>query len=307
MSNVGQPIVAVVVPTRDRPEMLRRTIDAILGQDYGGPIKVVVVFDQTSPDHTLERTSDARSVRVCANAATPGLPGGRNTGIAHTKEAEYIAFCDDDDVWLAGKLTRQIGIMILRPEVRLTTTGIVIDFEGELSERPSPAGELTVESLVRNRTTEAHPSTFVFRRDALDEVGPVDEAIPGGYSEDYDFLLRIAKSGRIVCLPEPLVTIRWGRTSFFSTRWKAIVDAQRYLMNKHPEFTSDRRAEARMRGQVAFALAALGERRQAGLEVAKVIRRWPLEKRWPVAAVVSTGLVPARTALYLAHRFGRGI
>lgn len=301
------PPVAVVIPTHDRPELLRRAIDAVLDQDYDGRIDVVVVFDRAEPDPSLERTSDTRSVSVTRNVRTPGLPGGRNTGIARRGEAEYVAFCDDDDMWLPGKLARQVSHMEANPDVALCTTGIVIDFEGEESPRPSPVSELTVESLVHDRTTEAHPSTFLFRASALDQIGDVDEIIPGGYSEDYDYLLRTTKAGRIACLAEPLVSIRWGRTSYFATRWRIIVDAQRYLMDKHPEFQAHRRAEARIRGQVALALAALGERREAFREIGSVIRRWPFEKRWPVAALVSARVVSADRALELAHRFGRGI
>lgn len=307
MTNRSLPDVAVVVPTHDRPEMLRRALDAILAQDYDGSIDVVVVFDRTEPDESLVSDTPGRTVRVIRNVRSPGLPGGRNSGIAACTEADFVAFCDDDDVWMPGKLAAQIDAMVDRPDVWLTTTGIVIDFDGERTDRPSPAPELTVASLVRDRTTEAHPSTFVFRRDALDSVGDVDEVIPGGYSEDYDFLLRVAKGGRIVCLTEPLAVIRWGRTSYFATRWRTIVDAQRYLLDKHPEFADDRRAEARIRGQIAFALAALGERRAAFREIGRTAARWPLEKRWPVAAAVSLKLVSADRALELAHRFGRGI
>ena len=303
----ASPPVSVVLPTHDRPELLRRAIDAILGQDYPGRIKIIVVFDRAVPDETLIRSDASRSVIVVANDRTPGLPGGRNTGIALTEDAEFVAFCDDDDMWLPGKLQTQVDHMVAHPDVSLATTGIIIDFDGEMNERPSPVDELTVESLVHDRTTEAHPSTFLFRRSALVAVGPVDEQIPGGYSEDYDFLLRIARAGRISCLRQPLVSIRWGRTSYFATRWQMIVDAQRYLIAKHPEFADHRRAEARLRGQIAFALAALGQRRAAFGEIGRVIRRWPLEKRWPVAAVVALKVVSADRALEYAHKIGRGI
>lgn len=301
------PTVAVVIPTHQRPELLRRAIDAVVNQDYDGPIDVIVVFDRAEPDESLVRSDADRTVRVTRNARTPGLPGGRNTGIALGSDATYLAFCDDDDMWLPGKLRAQVAHLEANPDVALVTTGIVIDFEGEDSPRSSPTAELTVESLVHDRTTEAHPSTFVFRVSALKEIGEVDEIIPGGYSEDYDFLLRTAKVGRIACLTEPMVSIRWGRTSYFATRWRTIVDAQRYLMDKHPEFRQHRRAEARIRGQVALALAALGERREAFREIGAVIARWPLEKRWPVATAVAARVVSADRALELAHRFGRGI
>lgn len=307
MIDSPSPSVAVVVPTHDRPEMLRRAIEAIVDQDYSGTIDVIVVFDRTDPDEALVSDAPGRTVRVIRNTRAPGLPGGRNSGISACPGADFVAFCDDDDVWMPGKLSAQIDAMRDRADVSLTTTGIVIDFDGEHSDRPSPVDELTVASLVRDRTTEAHPSTFVFRRSALDSVGDVDETIPGGYSEDYDYLLRVAKGGRIVCLTDPLVVIRWGRTSYFATRWRTIVDAQRYLIAKHPEFATDRRAEARIRGQIAFALAALGERRAAFGEIGKTITRWPLEKRWPVAVLVALKIVSPDRALEFAHRFGRGI
>lgn len=307
MSSTPHPAVSVVVATHNRPELLVRAIDAILEQDYPGQVDVIIVFDRAEPDPSLARNEAARSVRVIANSRTPGLPGARNSGLEECADVQYVAFCDDDDVWLSGKLSAQVAHMESHPDVVLCTTGIVIDFEGEESERPSPSTALTVESLVRDRTTEAHPSTFLFRRSVFDVVGPVDENIPGGYSEDYDLLLRVAKAGPIECLRAPYVSIRWGRTSYFATRWQMIVDAQRYLMTKHPEFRRDRRAEARIRGQVAFALAALGKRREAWREIATVLRRWPLEKRWPVAGAVAIGLVSADRALELAHRAGRGI
>jgi glycosyltransferase involved in cell wall biosynthesis len=304
----SRPTIAVIVPTRDRPEMLRRALDAILSQAYPGVVRVLVVFDQTEPDDALASDDPLRTVRVLRNTRVAGLPGARNSGIAACgADAEFVAFCDDDDIWLPGKLAAQVDHLVQAPDVGLCTTGILIDFDGNLSSRPSPVTELSVDRLLRDRTTEAHPSTFLFRRTALDAVGLVDEQIPGGYSEDYDFLLRVAKFGRISCLRQPLVRVRWGRTSYFAARWQTIVDAQRYLLAKHPEFESDRRAVARIRGQISFALAALGERRLAVREIGRVIRYWPLEKRWAVAGLVALKLLSADRALAIAHRAGRGI
>lgn len=300
------PSVSVVIATRNRPELLRRAIDAIVGQDYAGNVDVLVVFDQTEPDETLSSIGPDRSVAITQNSRTPGLPGGRNTGITQAA-GDFIAFCDDDDEWLPGKLVAQIDYLQSHPTVDFCTTGIVIDFEGERTNRPSQVDQLTVEALVHDRLTEAHPSSFVFRRELIHKIGLVDEVIPGGYSEDYDFLLRAAKVAPIGCIRTPYVSIRWGRTSYFATRWLTIVDAQRYLMAHHPEFAKYRKADARMSGQIAFALAALGRRKEALRTIGHVIRRWPLEKRWPVAAAVTLRMVSAERALEWAHKTGRGI
>jgi len=301
------PAVMVVVPTHDRPELLRETIASIIEQDYPGDVEIVVVFDRSTPDLSLERRTETRAVRVVENTRSAGLPGARNTGIALCGAAEFVAFCDDDDIWLPGKLVAQVRHLQDHPYVVLCTTGIVIDYDGILSNRPSPSDELTALSLVHNRTTEAHPSTFVFRQAALALVGDVDEKIPGGYSEDYDLLLRTAAQGKIACLVQPLARVRWGRTSYFANRWRMIVDAQRYLIGKHPAFTQHPRAEARLRGQIAFALAALGDREGALREAWRVVKLFPFERRWPVAILVALRFVSAQRALELAHRTGRGI
>jgi glycosyltransferase involved in cell wall biosynthesis len=306
MSESQLPSVSVVIATRNRPELLRKALDAIVTQAYAGQVDVVIAFDGTEPETELEMTSANRSVRVMNNQRTQGLPGGRNTGITSTT-GEFIAFCDDDDEWLPGKLQAQVDFLQSHPAAQFCTTGVVINFEGEMSERPSPVSELTVEMLVHDRTTEAHPSCFLFRRSLLDHIGLVDEVIPGGYSEDYDFLLKAARVAPVACIAKPFVMVRWGRTSYFTTRWRTIVDAQRYLMSQHPEFAQHRKAEARINGQIAFALAALGERREAISTIGRVIRRWPLEKRWPIAAAVTCRLLTADRALELAHKAGRGI
>ncbi|HEX5740084.1 MAG TPA: glycosyltransferase, partial [Pilimelia sp.] len=72
------PPVSVVVPTRDRPAMLRAAVSAALAQEYPGAVEVVVVHDQSPPDTGLAGGDGHRRVRVVANTRTPGLAGARN-------------------------------------------------------------------------------------------------------------------------------------------------------------------------------------------------------------------------------------
>ena len=41
------------------------------------------------------------------NERTPGLAGGRNSGIL-AGSGELVAFCDDDDEWLPTKVEKQV-------------------------------------------------------------------------------------------------------------------------------------------------------------------------------------------------------
>ncbi len=102
------PTVGVVVPTRDRPELLRRALTAIWDQDYPCLVDVVVVFDGEEPDESLGREAPGRRIRVTTNARTPGLAGARNSGI-DTLSTELAAFCDDDELWSFGKLSTQVA------------------------------------------------------------------------------------------------------------------------------------------------------------------------------------------------------
>jgi glycosyltransferase involved in cell wall biosynthesis len=299
------PAVDVVIATRDRPEMLRAAVDSVLGQDYPGPITCVVVFDRTEPDPSLELTDGDRRVVVVRNHRTPGLAGARNAGILHGS-GDLVAFLDDDDLWAPEKVRRQVGALT-RTGADTSLTGIVIRYADHETIRVPVPGDLTLEQLVRRRVVEAHPSSVMVRRASLlGPIGLVDEEIPGSFGEDYDWLLRAARAGRFAVVADPLVTVRWG-ASMFSQRWQTIIEALDYLLRKHPEFAQDRKALARLRGQRAFALAALGRSREALDAAWRTFRTAPTERRAYVATVVALRLLSARRVMDLAHRHGRGI
>ena len=52
-----------------------------------------------------------------------------------------------------------------------------------------------VQRLLADRIMELHPSAMLYRRASLQQVGGWDETLPGGYAEDYDLLLRLARQG----------------------------------------------------------------------------------------------------------------
>lgn len=301
-----RPKVSVVVATHNRPELLRVAVDAILGQDYDGDIELVIVFDRSEPDHGLEQLSSAgRSVRVITNERSPGLAGARNSGIAATT-GELVAFCDDDDEWMRGKVSAQVRS--LTGSAALTSvTGIRVVYADHETVRVPKAASLTLEELARRRVMEAHPSTVMVRRDALlGPIGLVDEEIPGSYGEDFDWILRAARAGAIATVESDLVRVRWGQ-SLFSRNWQIIVDAIDYLIAKHPELRDSRPGLARLTGRRAFAKAAMGRRREALADAWATFRLTWRERRAYVAAAVALRLVSAERLMSIAHKRGHGI
>ncbi len=304
----GRTSVAVVVPTHDRPELLRATLRSVLEQDVDDDLEVVVVFDRQDPDPTLESLgSPGRRVRVVANDRTPGLAGARNTGILATGAA-WIAFCDDDDTWLSGKLRAQLERARLHPDSTMVTTAISVVFDG--AEHPRRAGTEVVRhaDLVRSRMAMLHSSTFLVRREALlGSLGLVDEAIPGSQNEDWDLLLRATRLSPVQHVDEPLVRVLWGRSSHFSRQWQTRVESLEWMLRRHPEIADDARGAARVYGQLAFGSAALGRRRQALRWAGRAVRRRRSEPRAVLALAVASGAVSAERVMSTLHRRGRGL
>ncbi len=300
------PTVSVIVPTRERPELLRRALISILGQRYEGAMEVLVVFDQEEPVDPGMTTSDRQTIRLMTNERTAGLAGARNTGILNAT-GDLVAFCDDDDEWLPEKLSVQVPALASAGSV-VGASGVEVVFEGRRTSRIPPVERVTMQMLLRSRMTELHPSTFIARRkELIEQDGLVDEQLHGSYGEDYDWLLRAARRHPITAVRQPLARVYWHRSSFFSQRWRMIVEALSYLLDRYPEFERDRVGLARIQGQIAFASAAAGERPAARRWARRALRSNWRERRAYLAFVVSVRLMSAETVLRLAHKTGRGI
>ena len=88
------------------------------------------------------------------------------------------------------------------PEADACLGGVVVHYEGRTFDRIPDSDRLDFEDLLRSRVFAAHPSTLLVRRHAmLAKIGLVDEEIPGSYGEDYDWLLRAARSAPVASSP----------------------------------------------------------------------------------------------------------
>ncbi|GAA2211297.1 hypothetical protein GCM10009850_067560 [Nonomuraea monospora] len=290
------PSVGVVIPTRgDRPALLRQAVDAVLRQDYPGELHVVVVADGRSP-HDVTGVP----VRVLPNTLTPGLPGARNTGIAAC-DTDLIAFCDDDDLWLPGKLATQVRALT-EAGGEFASCAIEVEHGRRRVTRLAGTTSVTAADLVRSRMMMVHSSTFLFSRGLL---WP-DESAPGGQNEDWDLALRAAKRRPLVHVDQPLVLVRWAG-SHYAVRWTDRIAGLEWMLARHPELAADPRGAARIRGQLAFCHAALGERRAALRWALRALGARVLEPRVPIALAVAAGVVTAPTVVAALQQRGHGI
>jgi len=300
MPDTPRPMITAVVATRDRLAMLRTAVNAIVAQDYAGVVQTIVVIDGGATPEGLASDDARRPIRVMTNQRKQGLPGARNTGIL-ASDGEFIAFCDDDDVWQPGKLEAQVSLLESRPDVLLVVTGMTVVWNERRIERVYPSTTLTLEDFV------AHPSSFLWRREAFDLVGLVDEELPGAMGEDRDLLIRVARYSDIGNVTSSFVDVHWHPGTFFMDKWATVVEAIDYFLDKHPELVASPRGHSRFLGRRAFALAACGDRAGALASAMRSLRLWPGDRRAWTALVVASGLVSAERAQRLANSRGRGI
>jgi glycosyltransferase involved in cell wall biosynthesis len=301
------PSVTAVIATRDRPELLRKALRAVFAQDYSGSIDAVVVYDQSPPDPQLSVDFAEYPLTIIENTHTPGLAGARNSGV-EAATGDWIALCDDDDEWMPDKLRAQFESRAGDEGIGVMATGILVTYEDQEFLRVPTAERLTKQDLLGSRVFAAHPSSIVVhRRTMIDDVGLVDEEIPGSYGEDYEWILRAVGVTEIAVVTRPLVLVRWHRGSYFADRWRTIDAAIDYMLEREPAFYDYPDGLAYMYGRQAFALAAAGDGSDARRKAIKTIRTNWKERRAYLAIAVSLHLVSADRLMGWAHSRGKGI
>ncbi|HIW60937.1 MAG TPA: glycosyltransferase [Candidatus Stackebrandtia excrementipullorum] len=297
------PSIGVVIPTHNRPDLMRAALRSVVAQNYPGRLGAVVVYDRATPDPSLEADGDI-PIRVLKNSRTPGLAGARNTGIC-SLDTDLVAFCDDDDVWLPGKLTAQVASM--QPSTEMSTCAIAVSYQGRTVPRLAGTSIVRQVDLLRSRMMMLHSSTFLLRRSAmLGSLGLVAEDAPGSQNEDWDLLLRAARRQPISHVDAPYAKVHWGR-SLFQTEYDTKISSLRWMLQQHPELHGSPAGAARVYGQLSCWHAAVGDRRAALQWASRATRTQWKEPRAMIGAAAALGLVKVPTVLDLLHRRGRGI
>jgi glycosyltransferase involved in cell wall biosynthesis len=291
------------MPTRDRPEALRAAVGAVLAQDYPGELSVVVVFDQAEPDRSVA----GDQVRVLANDRSPGLAGARNRGIL-ALDTDLVAFCDDDDQWLPGKLVSQVRALLANPGAEFASCGIAVRSGGRTSHRTADSAEVTYAELLRSRMAMVHSSTYLVRRSSLlDGIGLVDETIPGSQNEDWDLALRAARRRPIVNVDRPLVLVTWDTSSYYSQAWETKVAGLVWMLARHQDIATTGPGAARVYAQIAFGYACMGKRGESRLWAVRAARNNWRERRLPFVLAVAAGVVSGERVLRTLYSRGHGI
>jgi|LakMenEpi03Aug12_release.lakeMendotaPanAssembly.Ray.scaffolds.fasta_scaffold197822_2 glycosyltransferase involved in cell wall biosynthesis len=176
-------LVSVVVPVFNGERYLRDALKSIAEQTYQ-PVEIVAV-DDGSTDGSAAILAEHPAVR-CIRVANGGVAAARNRGVEAALGA-YIAFLDQDDRWLPGKLAAQVALLSDHPEAGFAIT--LQRFETEPGESPS--------AYIREKFLHADhpgyvPSALLARREAFDRVGRFVESYR--YGSDADWFMRATEA-----------------------------------------------------------------------------------------------------------------
>ncbi len=195
--------LTVVIPCYRGEHLVGDAIRSVLAQT-GARMEVIVV-DDGSPDGSagvVAAIGDAR-VRLFRHEGNRGIAAARNTGLAQA-QSEFVAFLDQDDVWLPGFVEGVLGAL------RAPAEGSPVLAFCDVSERNTSgkqwrhqvkiprelgAGRPLVAAMLRERFVVL--GACIIRRAVLVEAGGFDEKIRGG-SDDFDVLVRLAQRGGFI-------------------------------------------------------------------------------------------------------------
>jgi glycosyltransferase involved in cell wall biosynthesis len=204
----GVESISVVVPTHNRPDLLRQTLKAIQRQESVA-LEIVVVDDgSSSPTAAREAVTELAGAPVVLlrNDVPEGLSAARNRGVAASTGA-WVAFCDDDDLWAPRKVSAQLVAAaeagcgwVYTGAVNITLTGQVIGGAPPLS--PAEA----VRQLPRQNVVPGGGSGVIVRRSLLDRAGLFDTRLSA--CEDWDMWIRLSQLNPPACVPRPWVGYR---------------------------------------------------------------------------------------------------
>lgn len=208
------PKVSVVVTTYNRKEYLTETIQSILNQTYQD-FELIVVDNYSNYDFFAHiKSFGSKKIVPFQNQNNGIIAVNRNFGIQHAK-GEFVAFCDDDDIWVKNKLQRQIDIVdktncdLVHSNMCLFTGGVTNIIETTSNKPINNINNLISQNQVNTSSVLVRNKNLFF---------PVDANLIA--IEDYALWLNLCIKGfRFEFSPEPLLYFRISETNTSNKDW----------------------------------------------------------------------------------------
>ena len=195
--------ISVVIATYNRPSACRAAVESVLAQR---PLPLeVLVCDDASPREAAEDLRawcDSRqAVEYIRLPENRGPAAARNAGIEHAR-GDWIAFLDDDDHWLQGKLELQWAKAETGAWDLVAANGVRPDgspfYVHAPPQQPTAADVYAANPIIL--------SSALARRSAIVDAGGFPEGSKYIGIEDFVLWLSMADTGaRFLVLPDALI------------------------------------------------------------------------------------------------------
>ena len=189
-----KPLVSAIITTHNRATLLPTALDSVYAQKGAGKqfdLEVIVADDactDSTPDIMQQSYPSARYIRLAKNR---GVSGARNFGLA-ASQGRFVAFLDDDDVWLPHKLQAQLPVLERHPEVGAVYSQVYYSYPNRVAKKYPELSRArsgwVFESLLIGNFMTLH--SVVVRREAFEKTGYFDEQLRS--HEDWDMWLRLS-------------------------------------------------------------------------------------------------------------------
>jgi len=201
-----KPEITAIVPTHNRRTLLQLTLRSILNQ-RDVDLEVVVVDDGSTDDvgPVVAAFGDQR-IRLIRHDRSTGVSTARNHG-AEVARGDWLAFCDDDDLWSPLKLARQLAAATAAGRTWSYGGAVHIDStQRATSGDPPPTPDRLVERLPSANLMPGGSSNAIVKKDLFRKAGEWDPGLVN--LADWDLWIRLAQLGPPACVEEPLVGYR---------------------------------------------------------------------------------------------------
>jgi len=211
---VDNPLVSIIIPSYGGEKYLEEAIRSVFAQTYRD--YELIVVDDGSPFAGVARICRKYEGKVnYVRQENAGQAAARNTAIVKSR-GQYVAFLDDDDVWMPEKLEKQVSYYE-ELEKNGKDVGLIYSGHEHIDERGGLIHRVLLRSSGKNYGAlifmdfVGTPSSVIIKRAVLDDIGLFDEKINN--TEDYDLWLRIGRKYEIYSVNEYLIRYRNWRGS----------------------------------------------------------------------------------------------
>ncbi len=197
-----EPLISVVVTTFNRKDLLKETLDSIINQTYKN-IEILVV-DNFSEYDFFEHVNSFNDSRITPfqNQNNGIIAVNRNFALKKAK-GEYVAFCDDDDIWMPEKLERQLELAFKNENCVVHTD--MICFGENIEMYPANGHKINSYSdMIRENNIFLSSTLMTKSNNLIFDEDPLVRA-----AEDFSLWLNLYNMGYKFCyLPHPMVRYR---------------------------------------------------------------------------------------------------